>query len=57
VLLSVADATWTEREWVRDTYRPNDFLILARGGLVVTVRLAREYPDTAQLIRIGAFTD
>lgn len=53
VVLAVAQGTWTERNWVRDPYSVNDFHILARGGLVVTIRLAREYPSYVQLIRIG----
>jgi hypothetical protein len=56
VLLDVAGGQWVQRrEWVPDTHRAFDYHILARTNLVVTIRLAMEYPGYVQLARIGPF--
>lgn len=56
-LIEIGTGTWASngREWVRDVFNLNDFHVLARTNLVITIRLSREYPGFVQLIRIGAF--
>ncbi len=54
VLLRVVDGTWrTECDCYRDVIHSLTWHILVRGGLIVTVRFAKEYPSMVQLIYIG----
>lgn len=52
--MEIADGSWVERrDWVRDVFDPGLFHILARRGLVVTVRLVLDQVGYVQLVRIG----
>ena len=54
VLLHVVDGTWqSECHYYQDGIHGLTWHILARSGLIVTVRFAQEYPSMVQLIYIG----
>jgi hypothetical protein len=54
VLLRVVDGTWrSECDCYEDVIHGLTWHILVRSGLIVTVRLAKEYPSMVQLIYIG----
>ena len=54
VLLRVVDGTWrSECDCYEDVIHGLTWHILARSGLIVTVRFAEEYPSFVQLIYVG----
>jgi hypothetical protein len=53
LLLDVCSGAWVDGIWVRDVFDCNDFHLQVRPNLIVTIRLARDYPDAVQLIYIG----